>query len=257
MKPAPFSAAALLVASLGPGFAADRAPPLCPEQPTRLAVLGDSLADGLWGALYRGYLGCKTVTVLRAATVSDGLARTAPEDWLARLAEESGPDGMADIVVVQIGANDLTAIRAGSVRAVYGAPEWDAAYLDRARALSELLAASAGAVFWLGLPVAGPEDLETGYARISALQAAGVAEAGTAAAAKAEFVDIHGLTTFGTGGFTQNAEIDGTLEQLRAPDQVHFTELGYDLVMAAVQPGIERVMKARDADAALKTVALQ
>jgi len=236
--------------------AAEQAPPLCPEQPIRVAVLGDSLADGVWGSLYRSYIGCETVTVLRLTTVSDGLARTSPDDWLTRLSAATGATGRAEVVIVQIGANDLVAIRDGTSRAVWGAPGWGALYQARARQLTERLASGADQVFWLGLPVVGTEKLETAYTQISMLQAEAVAEA-AAGSARAEFFDIHTITMFGADGFTQNAEVNGELRQVRAGDQVHFTEAGYDLVRGVVQPGLEGVMKARDATAAIKSLALQ
>ena len=246
----------LTAAITSPAGAAGKSPPLCPEQPIRVAVLGDSLADGVWGSLYRSYIGCETVTVLRLTTVSDGLAKTPPDDWLIRLSAATGDAGPADVVIVQMGANDLLSIREGTSRAVWGAPGWDALYQARARQLTERLASVADQVFWLGLPVVGTDKLEAAYTQISTLQADAVAGA-AAASAKAEFFDIHTITKFGADGFTQNAEVNGELRQVRAGDQVHFTEAGYDLVRGVVQPGLEGVMKARDATAAIKSLALQ
>ncbi|MCC6303769.1 MAG: DUF459 domain-containing protein [Rhodobacteraceae bacterium] len=240
-----------LGAGAGAATAADRLDGLrCPERAVRLVVMGDSLADGLWGAMMRAFLRCTTVEVLRATAVSDGLARSDPGDWLGRYAP-TPTSGETDIVVVQLGANDITSIRQGSRRAVFGTPEWDTLYEARALALAEGLAATAARVFWLGLPVVGPERLEPAYRTVTALQAAG------AGPAVARFVDIHTLTGFASGGFTMNAEIDGSLRQLRAGDQIHFTEAGYDLVAAALFPDLARAFAARAAPAAAPAVVLQ
>jgi hypothetical protein len=235
-------AAALAVALLpgGPARGLERLDSLpCPEAPLRLAVMGDSLADGLWGAIFRAFLRCPAVTVLRLTAVSDGLARTAPEDWLARL-PPAGPAGGRDVVVVQLGANDITSIRRGTGREVFGTEGWKTLYRDRVEALAQgLAAAGAERVFWFGLPVVGQTRLEPDYRTISALQAEGAAAGG------AVFVDIHGLTMFGAEGFTLNAEVDGGTRQVRATDQVHFTELGYDLVAAAIRADLARLLAPR------------
>ncbi len=233
--------AAALVALAVPAPAWGRLDSLpCPATPVRLVVMGDSLADGLWGAMVRAFLRCATVEVLRLTTVSDGLARTAPEDWLARYAPPADPAATRDLVIVQVGANDITSIRRGTRREVFGTAGWTELYRDRARALAEgLAAAGAARVFWFGLPVVGPARLEPDYRTISALQAEGAAAGG------ATFVDVHRLTMFGAEGFTMNAEVDGVPRQLRAADQVHFTDLGYDLVAAAIRDELARALAPR------------
>ena len=83
--PKRFAAALLL---LVPGFASAQSTLSemdCPAEPVRIAVLGDSLADGLWGSFYRAFAQCGSVDVLRRSTVSDGLAGSDAEDWLSRV----------------------------------------------------------------------------------------------------------------------------------------------------------------------------
>lgn len=118
-----FRAATLLVATLSfapttVSAAAVIAEADCPKQPTRIVVLGDSLADGLWGSLFRTYSRCKKVETLRLTKVSDGLAKTSDSGWLGRYAKARTKfeTRESDIVVVQIGANDITTIREGSHR---------------------------------------------------------------------------------------------------------------------------------------------
>lgn len=240
-----------IAATAGAAGAVDRLDRLpCPAAAVRLVVMGDSLADGLWGAMTRAFRRCSTVEVMRLTAVADGLARSAPADWLARY-QPTPASAEADIVVVQIGANDITSIRDGSRRAVFGTAEWDAAYQGRARTLAEGLAGRAARVFWLGLPVVGQDRLEPAYQAVTALQSAG------AGPVVARFVDIHTLTGFGSDGFTMNAEVDGSLRQLRAADQVHFTEAGYDAVAAALGPDLARAFAARRPPAAAPAVVLQ
>lgn len=234
-------------------------PIYCPETPLQVAVVGDSLADGIWGAMFRGWQGCQTVTLHRVTAVSEGLTVTAPADWAGRLAESLGDGALADIVVFQFGANDIRPIRTETGRAAFGTPEWQAAYATRAAELLSLVAAQAapgaGQAFWLGLPVVGNEDLEPSYVEVSAIQAKVAGD--VAAPLPTTFVDLHAATTFGTGAFVHSLEVEGSMTQLRADDMIHFTEKGYELEVAVFAPDLEARLKARDADAALTEMALQ
>jgi len=227
----------------------------CPAGPIRIAVLGDSLADGMWGSFFRAFARCALVEVARVTAVSDGLAKTAPEEWLGRF-DADMPSAAAprpvDIAVVQIGANDVTGIRVGARRASFGADAWDALYAERAEALASGLGERTAAVFWIGLPIVGKARLEPDYATISAVQAEAAARGG------AEFLDIHALTRFGAEGFVMNAAVDGGgVRQLRASDQVHFTELGYDLVARRMAERLRELFETSRRDEALGGAALQ
>ncbi|MEO0682845.1 MAG: GDSL-type esterase/lipase family protein [Pseudomonadota bacterium] len=254
-------AAALgLLGAIGPAPQARAADPMlselpCPAGPVRIAVVGDSLADGMWGSFFRAFARCALVETPRVTAVSDGLAKTAPDDWLDRydaaMPAVAGP-APVDIAVVQIGANDVTGIRIGARRASFGAEGWDELYAERASALAAGLRERAREVFWIGLPVVGKARLEPDYAVLSALQAKAV-EAGGAV-----FLDIHALTRFGAEGFVMNAAVDGgRVRQLRAPDQVHFTELGYDLVARRMADRLRELFKESRRDKAVGGVALQ
>lgn len=219
----------------------------CPAEPVRIAVLGDSLADGLWGSFYRAFADCAGVDVLRRSTVSDGLAGNDAADWIARV---SG-DGPLDLVVVQIGANDIINIRDGRTRHIVGTPEWDLAYAARAEALAGGLRGVAPDVIWMGLPIVGRTQFEESYRAISALQAEAAAKMGV------RFVDTHTPTTFGQGAFVMSAEVNGSVRQIRANDQVHFTELGYDVVAGLLHADVAEIFQARSRAVAIDALQLQ
>ncbi len=229
-------------------------PLYCPETPVQVAVLGDSLADGIWGSLFRAWHGCSTVTLHRVTAVSEGLTVTAPADWAARVTDKLGEGVTADIVILQFGANDIRPVRTETGRAAFGTAEWHAAYGARAAELLDLLAPHAVEAIWLGLPIVGDGKLEPAYVEVSGVQAGVAADA---AALPTAFVDLHEATTFGTGAFVHSLDIDGTMTQLRATDMIHFTEKGYDLEVAVFAPDLDARLKARDADAALNEMALQ
>lgn len=225
----------------------------CPKEPTRFVVLGDSLADGIWASLFRTYARCDSVETLRLTEVSDGLAKTDAKEWLARYAKAVTKldTRESDVVIIQIGANDITTIREGRARESFGTDAWNMMYSGRADELTRRLKEQVAQVFWLGLPIVGNSRLEGPYQAIASLQKAAVTEVGGV------FIDIHEHTMFGTGDFAQNGTYEGRLQQLRASDKVHFTKSGYDLVAETILDDLAKLTLERDRRVALKDVQLQ
>lgn len=254
LRRAAFAAAAILAGAAGAAQAAVVVPESgCPKAEMRFVVLGDSLADGLWGSLHRTYARCKTVETVRLTAVSDGLAKTSAKRWLQRyLGAGTRLDTReTDVIIVQIGANDITTIRNGGSRESFSTPQWDRLYSSRVTQLARGLNQRAASVIWYGLPVVGKSNLETPYRRISALQQRAARGAG------AKWIDIHDLTKFGTGDFAMNGSYQGRLQQLRAGDKVHFTRSGYDFVAAQVLGDLARLIAERNRKAAIRNVELQ
>jgi len=227
--------------------------PACPTSPMRLVVLGDSLADGLWGSFQRTFLQCDTMEVLRLTAVSDGLAKSSGAEWIERYMSEAGPpvEGTTDVVVVQIGANDINFIRNGSSREIFNTEPWTELYSERVGELVGALGTHSAELFWIGLPVVGNSKFEPSYQIISALQQAAVRAAG------GTFVDIHELTQFGTGEFAMSGKVDGRVVKMRAADKVHFTLPGYDMVARAVLDDLVDIIIDTNRRLALQDVQIQ
>lgn len=224
----------------------------CPKTDMRVMVLGDSLADGLWASLNRFYAQCDTMKVVRLTAVSDGLAKTSDQDWIQRYLAAGAPkDPAMDVVVVQMGANDITYIRNGRTRESFNSENWDSLYYQRVQELTKTLRSRSAEVFWFGLPVVGNTKWEPSYRIISELQAAAVKKAG------GQFIDIHTLTQFGTGDFAMNARYEGQILQMRAADKVHFTKPGYDFVASQVLDELGALIAKTNRRIALKDVELQ
>ena len=202
----------------------------CPEEPKSIAILGDSLADGLWGSLWRGWQACETVSLHRLTSVSDGLARSSAEKWADRLAEV----GPVDAVVIQLGGNDLRRIRAEGKSYRYGTDDWKRIYAQRVKLLAEEAQAQAGAVFWIGLPIVGDAAINRDYRTLSNLYSSAL-DCGSwwkCRNYRLTYIDTYEPTQFGSGKYVRSVTIDGRAYTLRAPDQIHFTERGYDSVVA-------------------------
>ncbi|MEM6324523.1 MAG: DUF459 domain-containing protein [Pseudomonadota bacterium] len=225
----------------------------CPNEPMRVLVLGDSLADGLWASLHRFYARCNTLDVVRLTTVSDGLAKTSEDEWAQRFVSGAGGRGDAsrDVVIVQMGANDITYIRNGRTRESFNTEEWQSLYHARVKELTRVLRSRSAEVYWFGLPIVGNTKWEPSYRIISELQRNAVRKAG------GNFIDIHELTMFGTGTFAMNARLEGRIMQMRAADKVHFTKPGYDYVASQVLDEIAMLIDETNRGAALQDVELQ
>lgn len=208
----------------------------------RVAFLGDSMADGLWGAFVRlvGRDRClkEPFEGGRFAKNGTGLTRLESYDWTEqarRIAESFHPA----LVVVSIGLNDRQDVvdRAGA-RAAYGTPAWNAAYLARVGELLRSAGSRGAAVLVVGLPamreaVAARDAQEKN--RLFAQAASG----------RARYVEPWHPAGSDPDTFRSAAPTEGgSLVQVRAPDGIHFTSVGYDLVMAGLFPRIVAALKA-------------
>lgn len=226
----------------------------CPTEASRVVILGDSLADGLWAAMNRAFARCKSLDVLRLTQVSDGLARTSAAEWLDRYAAATRPDDVpsqSDLVILQIGTNDLGALRTGNSRARFGSDAWRAAYADQAQELAEGLRDRAAEVLWFGLPIMGDRTADARYRDLTGVQSRVAETAGV------RFFDIWEMSKFGNDGFSLNGTVEGRPRQLRVTDRIHFTTLGYELVASEAAAELTRFLTARDRGAAMRDDLLQ
>ena len=244
--------AAMFVGVTG-GLARGQNAPACPTSPMRIVVMGDSLADGLWASFQRSFAPCDTLEVVRLTAVSDGLAKSSGAEWIERYETKAGlpEDGITDVAVVQIGANDINFIRNGNSREIFNTELWDELYSERVREITGTLRTHSAEVFWIGLPVVGNNKFEPNYQIITALQKDAVGKVG------GKFVDIHELTQFGTGEFAMSGKVDGRLIKMRAADKVHFTLPGYDMVARAVLDDLVDIIIATNRRLALQDVQIQ
>src|SRR3984957_12026458 len=100
--------------------------------PVHIAFVGDSMADGLWGALFRrlGKDKCLAdrIKLIRKAKNGTGLSRLDQFNWVAEvgaMAKEQAPD----LFVGSFGINDRQAIVDPSkIRTEYDAPDFETRY---------------------------------------------------------------------------------------------------------------------------------
>jgi hypothetical protein len=190
----------------------------------RIAVIGDSLANGVGDAVERATRS-SLVHVLNLGRNATGLARADYFDWVDGMRKVSRRY-TPDVVVVMLGSNDKQSVVFPGGRAVVsGDPDWGGSYRDR---IDGFLAAAGSKthVVWVGLPPvkdAGKSRIFRSFNDLYADSVENRRNSEYVGLWKA-FSDTDGkYRPFGPGPH-------GDKVLLRAVDGAHFTIPGYDLI---------------------------
>lgn len=225
--------------------AAEEAPPV------HIAFVGDSMADGLWGAMFRrlGKDKClaEKVKLIRRAENGTGLTRLDKFNWVDEVGAIATDPG-ADLFVGSFGVNDRQSIvGVDRKRTEYGGPEFDARYEGIVEDVVQAALSHGSSFLLMGLPVMLDPAANADASDKNKI----FADAATQIASpKVAFVppwtsqpppDVF-------KPYLPNAR--QTMVQVRAPDGVHFTSAGYDMVMDAFYPAIMASLKQRGRDVA-------
>ena len=187
---------------------------------TRLAVVGDSLAQDLWFGIHRQFRRSKDVDVIRMTKSASGLVRDDNYDWNEKLADFVA-DEKFDIAVVVFGGNDRQEIRLKGKRLPRFSETWTVEYGKRVDKIITILKSEAETVFWVGLPVVRSERMERDYKKLNKIYRSR-AEAGGI-----EYVDIWHLFRDKDGEYTSfGPDLRGNKRRLRQDDGLHFSAHG-------------------------------
>ena len=241
----------LAVACLG--FAAVAAAPAQAEAPAplRIAFVGDSMADGLWGAMFRrlGKDKCmaERVKLIRKARNGTGLTRLDHFDWVDEIGKIVEADH-ADLFVGSFGVNDRQGIVEKDKRAVaYPSPAFDARYQSLVVDILHAGLANGGSMLIVGLPIMMEDDANADALAKNRIFEAAVKDAGSD---KAAYVQpwTSGASPEAYKPYLPNAR--NTMVMVRAPDGIHFTTVGYDMVTESIYPSVLTSLKALGHDLA-------
>ena len=184
---------------------------------TRLAVVGDSLAQDLWFGVQRHFRKSKDVKVVRFTKSASGLVRDDNYDWNKKLKRFIRKENF-DIAVVVFGGNDRQEIRLKGKRLPRFGEPWTAEYGNRVDRIIELLKSEADTIFWVGLPVVRSGRMEKDYKKLYKIYRA------RAAASGIQYVDIWHLFRDEDGEYTSfGPDLRGVKRRLRQDDGLHFT----------------------------------
>ncbi len=241
------------VAAAAFAFASFLAVPARAETPApaqlHVAFVGDSMADGLWGAMFRrlGKDKClaEKIKLLRRARNGSGLTRLDQFDWvdeIGKIVEEFHPD----LTVGSFGINDRQGIVEKDRRAVaYPSAAYDVRYTELVVDVIRAALAQGGSMVIVGLPVMMEADANSDALAKNKIFEAAIKQVGSD---KATYVQpwTSGANPDVFKPYLPNAR--NSMVMVRAPDGIHFTRTGYDMVMDAIFPSILASLKARGRD---------
>lgn len=210
--------------------------PVQADQPTaRIAVLGDSLAAGVWIGLVRQLRQQPQIEVIRHTQAATGLARTDHYDWETEL-KQFLADQQPDVLVFSIGLNDLQSLYAGGKRNhLFRSAEWDRLYAQRIDRLMRRLQETGVPVFWVGLPSLRDEALHGSVPHLNTLFRLQAEHFGI------HYVSLWELSVDENGDYASYLpDAEGRRRLMRTNDGAHFTPLGYEMIGAQVLAAIRR-----------------
>ncbi len=185
----------------------------------RIAVLGDSLGEGVYAGLAQLVRSEPNIAVKKFARVNTGIARNDRYDW-PEAAEELAETPM-DAALLVFGANDLQTIRESGKAYYYRQAEWEERYRHRVAHIVKAFADRGVKVYWLSLPITRKNRFQQDYAYLNAIFR------DEAEANGAIFIDAWAAFADEKGEYQATYTLNGKTAVIRASDGVHFTPLGY------------------------------
>ena len=195
----------------------------------RIGVFGDSMADGLWTALYRDLDREPGVEVIKFSEVSTGLSRYDYVDIQAKTAGQIAGQPI-DVAVILFGTNDAQGIELDGTVHAFGTPGWRAAYARRVDDLVSLLRSRGVAVYWVGLPKMKRESFDEKMRLINEVVG------GRMRALNVPYIETTSVTAGPDGGYEAYLPESpgGRPRLMRAHDGIHMTMAGYLRIAAPV-----------------------
>jgi hypothetical protein len=202
----------------------------------KIAFVGDSMADGIWGAFFRltGSVKCNNlVGLIRDARNGSGLARPYSYDWetdIDKLVSKEQPD----VIVASIGLNDRQALVTRDRHQIrLGTAEWLDAYRQNVASFYKHATAGGARVLIVGLPTLRDGKADAHAKSVNQIFAS---EAKSQLALKVTYVQPW-QPDGGDGSFASfGPDLGGATVAIRAPDGIHFTQAGYDVLAQYLRP---------------------
>lgn len=207
-------------------------------RPLKIAFVGDSMADGLWGAFFRlgnaQKCGSDVMDFIRDARNGSGLARPDHFDWEKDL-DDLVQDQQPDLVLASIGLNDRQSLVTRDNKSIrLGSDEWLSAYRVNVESFYRHATRKGARALVVGLPVLRDAKADK-HARLVNTIFSDVAQ--SEPDLKTTYVDPWQASD--SAAFASFGEsLSGATVQIRAPDGVHFTQAGYDILAAYLKPKV-------------------
>lgn len=210
--------------------------------PLTIVDIGDSVGTDLGFGLGDQFTGDSYVQVLQKGQVDTGLDRPDYWNWPGHL-EQYLQQYHPQAVVIMMGANDDQALNQkggssahfcepleNSCEVALGTKAWVRDYTARIRLLMEEPLAAGAHVVWVGLPPMGGGNITSKFCqqinKIAVTQAHELPDV--------TYVSSWSVLSGPHGKYTEYLKINGTEQQIRAPDGVHLNPAGWDLLARAL-----------------------
>lgn len=210
------------LAAFGP--AAQASPPDEPRKIT-VAVMGDSIADGIWGGLVRMLIRDRRYVLLREAKNSSGFTTS---DWLTPL--DAVIEKKPDAIVMLMGTNDRQSLVVrDKPRSLFRSKGWEEGYVKRVDDFMDKATAAQIPLIWVGLPIMRDDKWNEESRYLNNIFKT------EADKHNVLFLPTWEMTADKDGNYQPyGPDLKGDKRLLRANDGIHFTEPGYELIADAV-----------------------
>ena len=196
------------------------------DRQLRVAIVGDSLAQGIGYAadsVFKPYW----VEVFKQGRISTGLARPDFFNWpdqMQTIVERADPD----LVLIMLGENDNQGLLYpdGSLEQDIGTWEWASHYQERVERFAQIAASGGAHVVWIGLP----NEPDKGRWDFIQKQNA-IFQTVADELPNVSYFDTWDEFAAADGGYTAYYRNGSKVQEIRAPDGVHFNTDGYALVV--------------------------
>jgi hypothetical protein len=238
-----------------PGAPASGAPaaPLGPVAPTAfVAVIGDSIADGLAGGLEEGFADTPEIAVKRIVKANSGLVREDYFDFVKE-AEKALASGPVTYAVFDVGVNDRQPFNDLRKEPLLS-DEWKKRYAARIDAVLTPFKERKVPIYWMGLAASESRRATTDHIALNAIAKERVEAAG------GTYVDVWEGFVDEDGVYAEvGPKLDGQIGRLRLDDGVHFSKAGARKLAHYVEQEIRKVFQPKPVtpDAAMAAVAPQ
>jgi hypothetical protein len=187
----------------------------------RTYVFGDSLGDGLAGALAEVMRDDKSVEVFKKTRAGSGFTRPEVYDWIAAARDTAAKERL-HVAIVVMGISERQPIRIGTKRLLLGSGEWRTEYGRRVDEFLKALRRSNAAIYWIGLPIMKAAQATEDMQMINSIVREKVFLNG------GKFIDTWNGFTDVDGQYSQTGpDLSGKMRVLRDNDGMHFTKDGY------------------------------
>src|SRR5437868_2172567 len=213
--------------------------PAAAEGKIRIAIVGDSSSDVLWGGftriMTRDTCMKENFELLRLAKNGTGLTRPDKFDWVAETARITEKDKPA-LYVISLGLNDRQSVVIDGKATALESAEYGERYRGRAAEMIKNATAAGAGAFWIGLAAMREAAANADAIAKNKLFAAAAEGAGRGV----QFIDRRKFEFIGGETFNTYAALEsgGSLVALRNADGVHFTPAAEEKAAAELLPKI-------------------